>query len=76
MPTLPGRFLECCGGALVFAISGSCSMVNARCKEVADPDRSAQKKEAWWPALEVNWSVGREGRPVQPVSSSYESTKG
>ncbi|CAE7555355.1 betA [Symbiodinium sp. KB8] len=31
-------------------------------EEVADPDRSAQKKEAWWPALEVNWSVGREGR--------------
>jgi len=31
-------------------------------EEVADPDRSAQKKEAWWPALEVNFSVGREGR--------------
>ena len=28
----------------------------------AHPDRSTQKQEAWWPAVEANWSLGKEGR--------------
>jgi len=31
-------------------------------QDAAHPDRATQKKEAWWPAVEANWSLGKEGR--------------
>lgn len=34
----------------------------ADAEDAAHPDRATQKKEAWWPAVEANWSLGKEGR--------------
>ena len=31
-------------------------------EDVAHPDHNSQKPEAWWPAVEVNWSLGEQGR--------------
>lgn len=30
--------------------------------EAAHPDKAPQREEAWWPAVELNWQHGKEGR--------------
>lgn len=31
-------------------------------EDMAHPDHSSQKPEAWWPAVEANWSLNQQGR--------------
>ena len=39
----------------------------ADAEDEAHPDRSTQKQEAWWPAVEAKWSLGKEGRSESDI---------
>ena len=41
-------------------------------QDAAHPDRATQKKEAWWPAVEANWSLGKEGRSAVMLMLKFD----